>query len=92
MFQQGFEGDGIICQPAVPCSENPNVCDENAECLPVERRHPHNPSRLQIRNEQNSEFVCKCGNGFHGDGYLCESKNLSDLLTIIEVILIIKEL
>ena len=67
VFQQGFGGDGMECRPAVPCSENPNVCDENAECLRIER--PIRPSNDGISGPQ--EFGCKCKNGFLGDGYSC---------------------
>ena len=69
VFKQGFQGDGIECQPAVPCSDNPNVCDENAECLRIERPRLRQSSG-EDRNQE--EFGCKCKNGYLGDGYSCD--------------------
>ena len=71
-FKKGFEGDGTVCEPAVPCSENPNVCAENAKCLPIERRHVQRPSRRRLDNQVLPEHACKCKTGFHGDGFVCE--------------------
>ena len=67
-----------MCQPAVPCRQNPNVCDDNAQCLPFEIK-PHHRTSTPLRNQQTHDadgFACKCKDGFLGDGFDCESNTI----------------